>query len=99
MRPERARASSRRRGGVLKALAGSPRRRRLLFVLALAPGMVIAMILAPALRSPGLMLLGLVLLAAVVLARALSEPAFAPDVPGEPVQDLAPQDPPRSEIA
>jgi hypothetical protein len=83
----------------MKALVGSPRRRRLVFVLALAPGMVVAMVLAPALRSPGLMLLGLVLLAAVVLARALSEARLAPGDPGESVQEPAPQDPLRSEIA
>jgi hypothetical protein len=61
--------------------------------------MVIVMILAPALRSPGQMLLGFGLLAAAVLARALSEPVFAPDIHAEPGQNPDPQDRPRSETA
>lgn len=52
--------------------AASPRVRRLTrlaLVLSLAPGMVLTMMLAPALRDPRLLLAGLVLIAAAILAR------------------------------
>ncbi|EJL37871.1 hypothetical protein PMI01_00459 [Caulobacter sp. AP07] len=42
---------------------------RLAFVLSLAPGMVLTMVLAPALQEPRLLLAGLVLIAAAILAR------------------------------
>ncbi|WP_099582526.1 hypothetical protein [Caulobacter sp. FWC2] len=42
---------------------------RLAFVLSLAPGMVLTMVLAPALRDPRLLLAGLVLTGGAILAR------------------------------
>lgn len=57
------------------------RRRRLLFVLALMPALALALVVGPALRSPGLMALGLCLAALAVGARALSEPWFLPGTP------------------
>lgn len=42
---------------------------RLAFVLSLAPGMVLTMVLAPALRDPRLLLAGLGLIGAAILAR------------------------------
>jgi hypothetical protein len=42
---------------------------RLTFVLSLAPGMVLTMVLAPALRDPRLLLVGLGLIGAAILVR------------------------------
>jgi len=73
-------AGARWRAGVgprLRRILARPRHRRLLFVLALSLGLMLAMVLAPALRSPVLMALGLLVALAAVVARALSEPRFA----------------------